>query len=216
MSTVLANGHHGQDGALGEGRPNGASAEEIADALRLNQVRGKLSRVELKGMVNRGDWFQIGQIFGFTPKLARAKDGRAMIDWNSVPREVIDLLGASRPAAAPAPQRKLRVKEIIRQRPLRMRVDHRMVTFQTQLGVCGYCQQTTPFKLWTIDHRIPLSRGGRNHFSNKIGACLACNGAKANLTDEEFRAVRRDPRALKEAVRAAQAEAQNLTTNGHG
>jgi hypothetical protein len=49
---------------------------------------------------------------------------------------------------------------------------------------CYYCGKRCE-KL-TIEHRIPLSRGGSNHLSNVVPACSDCNTRKHALTDEEF------------------------------
>ena len=48
---------------------------------------------------------------------------------------------------------------------------------------CVYCGATDDL---TIDHRIPLSRGGNNSLSNLCAACLRCNQAKYNKTPEEW------------------------------
>ncbi len=59
---------------------------------------------------------------------------------------------------------------------------------------CFYCQRMmtgnigTPSKV-TVDHREPISRGGADHASNWVLACLDCNGRKADLTESEFRAL---------------------------
>lgn len=49
-------------------------------------------------------------------------------------------------------------------------------------GKCGYCR--TPGKL-TLEHVIPLSRGGLHTPDNVIPACGACNYAKAAQTPDE-------------------------------
>jgi 5-methylcytosine-specific restriction endonuclease McrA len=38
-----------------------------------------------------------------------------------------------------------------------------------------------------IDHRIPVSRGGKHDFDNLCVACEPCNLSKASLTPEEWR-----------------------------
>lgn len=48
--------------------------------------------------------------------------------------------------------------------------------------VCQYCGN--PANL-TIDHVIPLSRGGRTTWDNVVTACRSCNGRKGNRTPEE-------------------------------
>ena len=41
--------------------------------------------------------------------------------------------------------------------------------------ICVYCG-TAPST--TVDHRIPLSKGGSNDYTNLVGACSACNSKK--------------------------------------
>lgn len=45
-------------------------------------------------------------------------------------------------------------------------------------GRCGYCGQPTLPRHLTMDHRVPLVRGGRSTKSNLVAACKACNTAK--------------------------------------
>lgn len=56
---------------------------------------------------------------------------------------------------------------------------------------CGYCGLEAPL---TMDHRIPLSRGGAHTVENLIPACKPCNSRKHTRTEEEFRALLRDER----------------------
>lgn len=58
--------------------------------------------------------------------------------------------------------------------------------FEEQKGICYYCKLPTIWSDWTVEHRIPLSRGGNNHRDNIVGACTICNGKKANRTEAEF------------------------------
>ena len=55
---------------------------------------------------------------------------------------------------------------------------------------CTYepVRHCSPGKL-TVDHIIPLSRGGRHTPRNLAPACLSCNCAKKNKTPEEWRMV---------------------------
>lgn len=48
---------------------------------------------------------------------------------------------------------------------------------------CSYCGS---IKELTIDHVIPLSRGGQHTFENLTCACLKCNAEKGNRTPEEW------------------------------
>lgn len=50
---------------------------------------------------------------------------------------------------------------------------------------CAYCGISGSM---TIDHVLPLSRGGRHCIGNLVPACLRCNTSKGNLTVVEWRA----------------------------
>ncbi len=45
---------------------------------------------------------------------------------------------------------------------------------------CQYCQQESPTALLTLDHVIPLSRGGTTTWENVVTACKKCNNKKGN------------------------------------
>lgn len=47
---------------------------------------------------------------------------------------------------------------------------------------CQYCGGTNEL---TIDHIIPVSRGGKNTFENCVAACKPCNNKKNNRTPSE-------------------------------
>ncbi|MBO3459485.1 HNH endonuclease [Aetokthonos hydrillicola Thurmond2011] len=49
---------------------------------------------------------------------------------------------------------------------------------------CGKNHKETDL---TIDHIIPLSRGGKNDISNLQTLCLRCNQHKTNRIDHRFR-----------------------------
>lgn len=50
---------------------------------------------------------------------------------------------------------------------------------------CAYCGCSNPLMM-TIDHRIPLTRGGTNEKTNLVTACIVCNWLKGELTEDEF------------------------------
>jgi 5-methylcytosine-specific restriction endonuclease McrA len=51
---------------------------------------------------------------------------------------------------------------------------------------CAYCGLWRPL---TVDHRIPLTRGGSNYIDNILPACRPCNSRKGTRTETEFRAL---------------------------
>jgi len=53
-----------------------------------------------------------------------------------------------------------------------------------QGGRCLYCGQIVKL---TMDHVIPLSRGGEHTKENVVGACRSCNSAKKDRPLEEWR-----------------------------
>ena len=55
---------------------------------------------------------------------------------------------------------------------------------------CGYCDALAT----TVDHVVPLVRGGTNYEGNIIGCCKRCNSSKAGLLIIEWRTGKRLPR----------------------
>ena len=51
---------------------------------------------------------------------------------------------------------------------------------QCAKGRCYYCGSLTPAADLTMDHIVPLSRGGKTTKSNVVPACKACNSKKKN------------------------------------
>ncbi len=52
----------------------------------------------------------------------------------------------------------------------------------TQSTPCYYCQQTLKAEDVTMDHIVPLSRGGFSKKGNIVPACKACNSQKKDRT----------------------------------
>jgi len=53
-------------------------------------------------------------------------------------------------------------------------------------GVCFYCERPTPARQLTMDHIVPLARGGRSTRGNCVPACKACNNRKKSLLPMEW------------------------------
>jgi 5-methylcytosine-specific restriction endonuclease McrA len=57
---------------------------------------------------------------------------------------------------------------------------------QLAKGTCHYCgRQTAPRQL-TMDHVVPISRGGRSTRGNVVPACKDCNNKKKQLLPMEW------------------------------
>lgn len=56
--------------------------------------------------------------------------------------------------------------------------------YQRDGGACAYCGSTVgPF---SIDHVVPVSRGGTHDLGNLVVACRRCNSVKGNRPVHEF------------------------------
>jgi len=56
---------------------------------------------------------------------------------------------------------------------------------QVQAGVCHYCRKHVGPAALTLDHVVPVSRGGTSTKGNVVPACDACNKGKKFLTPAE-------------------------------
>lgn len=60
--------------------------------------------------------------------------------------------------------------------------------------ICAYCKDEMTWERGydnsaTLDHIIPLSRGGQNQPANKLRVCQECNYDKGHLTIGEYMAI---------------------------
>ena len=53
-------------------------------------------------------------------------------------------------------------------------------------GICYYCKKQFPASELTLDHIVPLSRGGRSTRGNMVVCCRQCNQEKKYLTPAEM------------------------------
>ena len=53
-------------------------------------------------------------------------------------------------------------------------------------GVCHYCRQQVGHRALTMDHIVPLGRGGRSARGNVVPACKDCNTRKKSLVPVEW------------------------------
>ena len=60
---------------------------------------------------------------------------------------------------------------------------------------CQYCRREFPTALLTLDHVVPLSRGGATTWENVVTACKKCNNRKGNrLVSEAKMWLERQPK----------------------
>jgi 5-methylcytosine-specific restriction endonuclease McrA len=57
------------------------------------------------------------------------------------------------------------------------------------LYTCQYCEATHVKKELTLDHVLPLSRGGKTNWENIVAACKTCNNRKGDATTMKPRRV---------------------------
>jgi 5-methylcytosine-specific restriction protein A len=53
-------------------------------------------------------------------------------------------------------------------------------------GVCHYCGRAVPPQDLTMDHIVPIARGGKSTKGNVAAACKECNNAKKQLLPMEW------------------------------
>lgn len=57
---------------------------------------------------------------------------------------------------------------------------------KTASGICYYCGGHTAHRDLTMDHLIPLSRGGRSTKDNLVPSCKDCNTKKKTMLPVEW------------------------------
>jgi 5-methylcytosine-specific restriction protein A len=63
----------------------------------------------------------------------------------------------------------------------------RNYVFQRDKYQCQSCGKTSGEAQLSVDHIIPLARGGTNDISNLQTLCLTCNQRKTDKIDNRFR-----------------------------
>ena len=53
--------------------------------------------------------------------------------------------------------------------------------YDRQNGLCAYCGQHRNIKYMTVDHIIPLSKGGTDEIDNLQCTCKKCNKLKSDM-----------------------------------
>ena len=68
-----------------------------------------------------------------------------------------------------------------------------LAKWKRQGKACAYCMRPAD----TIDHAVPLVRGGTNYEGNLVPCCRSCNGSKSGHLIAEWRTGKRLPRMTK-------------------
>lgn len=55
-------------------------------------------------------------------------------------------------------------------------------------GLCHYCGRSFPPRELTMDHIVPIARGGKSLKGNLVPACKECNNQKKQLLPLEWEA----------------------------
>ncbi|MES2767941.1 MAG: HNH endonuclease [Bdellovibrionota bacterium] len=55
-----------------------------------------------------------------------------------------------------------------------------------QAGICYYCEKKFSKDNLTMDHKVPIARGGTSSMNNIVCCCKACNTKKKSLTSVDF------------------------------
>lgn len=54
-------------------------------------------------------------------------------------------------------------------------------------GICYFCKNKYPQKELTMDHIVPLIRGGKSRKGNIVPACRECNSKKKHMLPVEWK-----------------------------
>lgn len=63
----------------------------------------------------------------------------------------------------------------------------RKITCRNDMLYCFYCKRRLNRFTRTIDHLVPLARGGLNRIYNRVYCCKECNNDKGDMTLKEYR-----------------------------
>jgi len=77
--------------------------------------------------------------------------------------------------------------DLLKSKRIHFRNSIKNEVYERSGGKCGICGKDVLYDDCTIDHIIPLSRGGTNDISNLRCACSSCNKLKDNLMDQELK-----------------------------
>lgn len=68
----------------------------------------------------------------------------------------------------------------------KINTDKRKSTYKKSKGYCCLCGKFIDYEDFTIDHIIPVAKGGTNNIDNLQCACKVCNKIKTDVLPDEF------------------------------
>lgn len=91
----------------------------------------------------------------------------------------------------PEPDKSVEPLEQIPQKTVKIKRKHfseaeRKELYNRADGYCQLCGRKITISNFTVDHIVPLGRGGNNDMSNVQAVCKVCNQFKANIFPEQF------------------------------
>lgn len=69
---------------------------------------------------------------------------------------------------------------------VQFKTDIRKLVYRKTEGHCALCGNFVDYEDYTIDHIVPLSKGGTNDINNLQCACKVCNNIKTDILPDEF------------------------------
>lgn len=64
--------------------------------------------------------------------------------------------------------------------------DFRLRILRRERGRCFYCRGSLRAREWSLDHVVPLARGGSDRPSNLVACCARCNWEKGLSSAQDF------------------------------
>lgn len=78
------------------------------------------------------------------------------------------------------------IEEIVKVKRKKFSSKERAKIYNKNKGKCAICGRFVSYDDFTIDHIIPLSRGGENKLTNLQCTCYVCNQIKHDILPEDF------------------------------
>lgn len=125
-----------------------------------------------------GSGWQCGNKYRESRKTNRERDKKYQQEWASKNREAVRVSKRRYKA-----RRNEWVSFDMTERDRLLSLEYRKVLSRDP---CFYCGTTEPRKLFHIDHYVPLSRGGTDHWWNLVQSCDECNLRKKEKDPLKF------------------------------